>query len=82
MPNRMPIRIEINTKTVLKSNHKNDSKQVPVFTLFRFHFRFETGFAINAISCHTTIMLADIVIHSVTVVVNAFVRITLWEFFP
>ncbi len=27
-------------------------------------------------------MLADVVIHSITIVVDAFVGIALWEFFP
>jgi len=32
--------------------------------------------------CCTTVMLTDIIMHSITVVVDAFVRIALWEFFP
>lgn len=32
--------------------------------------------------CHTTIMLTDVVIHSITIIVDAFVRIALWKSFP
>jgi len=63
------------------NNAANIRKKIVNTTKIKKKNYFEVMFTSN-ISCHIPISLAHIVIHLVAIVVDAFIGIALWEFFP